>query len=158
MHKTLIVAQSEFTTLVKTKAFLISLILMPIVMGGSIMLVRATRDATDSKDRTFAVVDYTGVIAEPLKAVAGLYNSSTPSAIDGVLPRKGPRFVPVEINPAGRKADELRLELSNRVRSQQLFAFVELPSEILDPASGASIRYYSDHPSYNALPQWLRAT
>jgi hypothetical protein len=29
MHKTLIVAQSEFTTLVKTKAFLVSLILMP---------------------------------------------------------------------------------------------------------------------------------
>ena len=42
MHKTLIVAQSEFTTLVKTKAFLISLILMPIVMGGSIMIVRKT--------------------------------------------------------------------------------------------------------------------
>jgi ABC-2 type transport system permease protein len=38
-----------------------------------------------------------------------------------------------------------------------LFAFVELPAEILDPAAGASIRYYSDHPSYNALPQWLRA-
>ena len=38
MRKTLIVAQSEFTTLVKTKAFLVSLILMPIVMGGSIML------------------------------------------------------------------------------------------------------------------------
>jgi ABC-2 type transport system permease protein len=56
MRKTLIVAQSEFTTLVKTKAFLISLILMPIVMGGSIMLVLATKDATDSKDRTFAVV------------------------------------------------------------------------------------------------------
>jgi ABC-2 type transport system permease protein len=158
MRKTLIVAQSEFTTLVKTKAFLISLILMPIVMGGSIMLVRATRDATDSKDRTFAVVDYTGVIAEPLKAVAGLYNSSTPSALDGVLPRKGPRFIPVAINPAGRNADDLRLELSNRVRRQELFAFVELPAEILDPASGASIRYYSDHPSYNALPQWVRAT
>ena len=29
MRKTLIVAQSEFTTLVKRKAFLISLILMP---------------------------------------------------------------------------------------------------------------------------------
>ena len=28
----------------------------------------------------------------------------------------------------------------------------------LDPAAGAQIRYYSDHPSYNALPQWLKAT
>ena len=158
MRKTLIVAQSEFTTLVKTKAFLISLILMPIVMGGSIMLVRATKDATDSKDRTFAVVDYTGTIAEPLKAIAGLYNSSTPSAIDGILPRKGPRFIPIEIKPDGRSADELRLDLSNRVRKEELFAFIELPAKILDPAANTPILYYSDHPSYNALPQWIRAT
>ena len=158
MRKTLIVAQSEFTTLVKTKAFLISLILMPLVMGGSIMIVRTTQNATDNKDRTFAVVDYTGVIAEPLKAVADLYNSSTPSAMDGVLPRKGPRFIPLAVKPDGRGPDELRLELSNRVRTENLFAFVELPAEILDPAAGAAIRYYSDHPSYNALPQWIRAT
>ncbi len=49
---------------------MVSLFLMPVVMGGSIVLVRATKDATDSKDRTFAVVDYTGVLGEPLKAVA----------------------------------------------------------------------------------------
>jgi ABC-2 type transport system permease protein len=157
MRKTLIVAQSEFATLVRSKAFLISLILMPIVMAGSVMLVRATKDTTDMKDRTFAFVDYTGVIGEPLKAVAAMYNSGTPSPMDAVLPRKGARFIPVEIKPSG-SVDQLRLDLSNRVRSQELFAFVEVPAEILDPESKASIRYYSDHPSYNQLPQWLRAT
>jgi len=44
MRKALIVAQSEFVTLVKSKAFLVGLILMPVVMGTSIMLVRATKD------------------------------------------------------------------------------------------------------------------
>jgi ABC-2 type transport system permease protein len=158
MRKALIVAQSEFVTLVKSKAFLVGLILMPVVMGTSIMLVRATKDATDMKDRTFAIVDYTGVIAEPLKGVANLYNSGTPSPMDAVLPRKGSRFIPVEIKPSGADPQQLRLDLSNRVRKQEFFAFVEVPAEILDPASNASIRYYSDHPSYNALPQWLRAT
>ena len=158
MHKALIVAQSEFVTLVKSKAFLVGLILMPVVMGTSVMLVRATKDATDMKDRTFAIVDYTGVIAEPLKGVANLYNSGTPSPMDAVLPRKGSRFIPVEIKPSGANPQQLRLDLSNRVRKQEFFAFVEVPAEILDPASNASIRYYSDHPSYNALPQWLRAT
>ena len=157
MRKTLIVAQSEFATLVRSKAFLISLVLMPVVMGGSIMLVRATKDATDMKDRTFALVDYTGVVAEPLTAVAGMYNAGTPSPIDAVLPRKGPRFIPVEIKPSPENPEALRLDLSNRVRKQEFFAFVEVPAEILDPASNAPIRYYSDHPSYNALPQWLRA-
>ena len=158
MHKALIVAQSEFVTLVKSKAFLIGLILMPVVMGTSIMLVRATKDATDMKDRTFAVVDYTGVVAQPLTAVANLYNAGTPSPMDAVLPRKGPRFIPVEIKPTGANPEELRIDLSNRVRRQEFFAFVEVPAEILDPASSVAIRYYSDHPSYNALPQWLRAT
>jgi ABC-2 type transport system permease protein len=158
LRKALIVAQSEFVTLVKSKAFLVGLILMPVVMGTSIMLVRATKDATDMKDRTFAIVDYTGVVAEPLKAVANLYNSGTPSPMDAVLPRKGPRFIPVEIKPSASNPEELRLDLSNRVRRQEFFAFVEIPAEILDPASRVSIRYYSDHPSYNALPQWLRAT
>lgn len=158
MRKALIVAQSEFGTLVRSKAFLISLILMPIVIGGSILLVRATRDTTDLKDRTFGIVDYTGVIASPLMEVAALYNASTPSAVDSVLPRKGAKFIPVEIKLDGRSPEDLRLDLSSRVRRDELFAFVEVPAEILDPAANASIRYYSNHPSYNALPQWLRTT
>src|SRR6478672_2284941 len=140
MHipKTLIVAQSEFTTLVKTKGFLVGLILMPVVIGGSFLLVRATKDTTDLKDRTFAIVDYTGVIAEPLTEVAALYNGSTPSAVGAVLPRKGAKFIPVEVKPDGRGPDDLRLDLSNRVRREELFAFVEVPAEILDPAADAS--------------------
>lgn len=158
MRKTLIVAQSEFATLVHSKAFIISMILMPVVMGVSILLVRATKDSTDGKDRTFAVVDYSGVIAEPLLAVAGMYNASGPVPAEAGLSRKGPRFIPVEVKPGGRNPEDLRVELSDRVRKQELFAFVELPANIVDPAAGAQIRYYSDHPSYNALPQWLKAT
>src|SRR3954465_12397575 len=131
MAKALIVAQSEFATLVRSKAFLASLILMPVVMGGSVMLVRATKDATDMKDRTFAVVDHTGVVAEPLKALANMYNAGTPSPMDAVLARKGARFIPVEIEPSADNAQALRLELSNRVRRQEFFAFVEVPAEIL---------------------------
>ena len=158
MRKTLIVAQSEFATLVRSKAFLISLVLMPVVMGVSILLLRATKDSTDSLDRTFAVVDYSGVIAEPLTAVAGMYNASTPAAVDAGLSRKGARFIPLVVKPEGRNPEDLRVELSDRVRKQELFAFVELPADIVDPAAGGKIRYYSDHPSYNALPQWLKAT
>jgi len=157
VRKTFIVAQSEFATLVRSKAFIISVVLMPLVMALSIFLVRSTKDATDYKDRTFAFVDYSGVIGEPLKAVAEMYNSST-GATSAPLVRTGARFIPVEIKPDGRSPDDVRLELSGRVRRQELFAFVEFPKEIVDPASSAPIKYYSDHPSYNALPQWLRAT
>jgi ABC-2 type transport system permease protein len=156
MQKTLIVAQSEFATLVRSKAFIVSVVLMPVIMAVSVVLVRATKNATDGKDRIFAVVDYSGGIAPQLSAVAGMYNASAPGLAEAGLVRKGPRFIPIEIKPGGRSPEELRLELSDRVRKQELFAFVEVPADIMDPGAGARIRYYSDHPSYNALPDFLK--
>ena len=47
----LIVATSEFSTLVRTRAFLITLILMPVLMVASIGLSRAAKDATDTNTR-----------------------------------------------------------------------------------------------------------
>ena len=179
MRKTLTVAHSEFATLVRSKAFVVSVILMPIVMALSAFLVRTTKDTTDYKDRTFAFVDYSGVIAQPLRAVADLYNSSSadrqepgsaketelglpPGAALALsktpLVRKGARFIPVEVKPDGRTPEQVRLDLSERVRHEELFAFVEFPPNIADPDAGAAIKYYSDHPSYSALPDWLRAT
>jgi ABC-2 type transport system permease protein len=154
MQKTLIVAQSEFATLVRSKAFVLSVLLMPVMMIASVVLIRSSRDAADTTDRPFAFVDYTGVLAEPLKAVAEAYNSGRAPG----MPRTGARFLATEIKPDGRNPDEIRLELSARVRRQELFAFVELPGDVLDPAAKAEIRYYSDHPSYTALPDWLRTT
>ncbi len=178
MRKTFIVAQSEFATLVRSKAFIVSVLLMPIVMSLSVFLVRSTKNTTDYKDRTFAFVDYSGVIGEPLVAVANLYNSSSgegaasddrgsrPSKGRDLAPglnlskppllRKGARFIPVEVKLDGRTPEQMRLDLSERVRREELFAFVEFPKDLVDPASGATIRYYSDHPSYSALPDWLR--
>jgi ABC-2 type transport system permease protein len=158
MRKILIVSQSEFATLVRSKAFIVSIVLMPVVMVLSVVLMRATKNATDGKDRTFAVVDYTGVLVEPLVAVAQVLNAGSGDLVDPSAPRTTPRFIPVEAKPDGRSPDDLRMELSDRVRREELFAFVELPADILDPASKAQIRYHSDHPSYNALPIWLRAT
>jgi ABC-2 type transport system permease protein len=158
MPKTLIVAQSEFATLVRSKAFIVSIVLMPVVMVLSVVLMRATKNATDGKDRTFAVVDYTGVLAEPLVAVAQVLNAGSGDLVDPQAPRTTPRFIPIEVKPNGRPPDELRLELSDRVRREELFAFVELPENLLNPDAKAQILYYSDHPSYNALSMWLRAT
>lgn len=156
MKRTLIVAATEFGTLIRSKAFLIGVLMMPVITGGSILLARATRNVTDGKDRTFAVVDYTGAVAAPLIEVAGALNAGLGSPAGQA--RTGPRFIPQEVQPGGRSPDDLRLELSDRVRRGELFAFVEIPAGILDPASGEQIRYYSGHPSYGALPQWLRTT
>lgn len=151
MKKILIVAQSEFATLVRSKAFIIGIILLPIVIGGSILLARATRDSTDDRERTVAIVDHTGVLAPTLMEVA-----RAPATPGSGAP--APRVRPIQVDAAGRHIEELRLELSDKVRREELFAFVELPADILNPDSKAKILYYSDHPSFVVLPRWLETT
>ena len=154
MNKILIVAHSEFSTLVRSKAFIISVILMPVVMGGSILLVRATKDTVDVKDRKFAYIDHTGIVGFAVTEVA----KATNSAAEGPNGRTGPRFLPEPVSVAGRNIDDVKLELSERVRKKELFAFVEFPADLVDPETKSQIRYYSDTPSYTALPTWLRVT
>ena len=151
MHKILTVASSEFGTLVRSKAFLLTLILMPVIMGGSVLVMRATRDTKDTNPRPFAYIDRSGIAGPVIEAAAEARNAS--AARDGL-----PRFEPVSVGFDGKSDDELRLELSDRVRSKNLFAFVEIPAEIANPDSTSEIRYYSDHPSYTALFDWLRRT
>lgn len=150
MKKILIVAQSEFATLVRTKAFIIGIILLPVVMGGSMLLARATSNTTDDTERTFAILDHTRALGAGLAEVAG----ATGPQGNG---EQGAKFVPVQISVDGRNIDDLRLELSDKVRRKELFAFVEIPADILEPQSRAQVLYYSDHPSYLALPVWLRS-
>ena len=149
MNKIYTVASSEFGTLVRSRAFLISLVLMPVLMAGSIYLARATRNTTDDVTRRFAIVDHSGGLAESITAAANARNAS--GGVSG-------RFESEIVRPGDRPAEEVRLELSNRVRAKALFAFVEIPAEIMNPDSGAEIRYYSNSPSHTALPQWLRST
>jgi ABC-2 type transport system permease protein len=153
MNKILIVAASEFSTLVRTKAFLLTLMLMPVLMIAAVLLMRASQGATDTKDRRFAYIDRSGIAGPVLQSAAQARNAV--AADNGI-----PRFLPVEISPPGdaRSDNQLRLELSDRVRRGELFAFVDIPADVTNPDVSREVEYYSDHPSYTVLPQWLRAT
>lgn len=151
MNKVFIVAASEFSMLVRTKAFVITLVLMPVFMVASIVLSRAAKDATDTNTRTFAYVDRSGAVGPLLEAAAAARNAGA-NAIGQ------PRFEPIAVDEAGKPEDELRLELADRVRGKAIYAFIEIPADILDADAGGDIRYYSNTPAYRDLSQWLRAT
>jgi ABC-2 type transport system permease protein len=151
VQKILTVASAEFSNVVRSKAFLLTLVLMPVIMGVSVLLMRVSRNATDTNDRRFAVVDYSGIVA-PIVHVAAEARNATAST------DRLPRFIPVEVDLDGKAHDAVRMELSDDVRNERLFAFVEIPADIVNPDAKAEIRYYSDHPSYQALPTWLMKT
>lgn len=173
MSRILTVAESEFLTLVKTKFFLISLILVPVLMGGLMFFMQYAESGADREDRRFAVVDRTGILYESVTSAAADFNAE---AGEGES-RTGPHFLPERVDAAGRSPDEVAVELSERVRRKELFAFVDIPPAVLEPAGGEergeaaasadptaspgaalAIRYHSEQTAYAALPNWLTAT
>lgn len=154
-NKALIVAISEFTTLVQSKAFLLGLLMMPVFMAIAVGVQKFTRDATDIKDRAFVVVDRSGALYGPLKAAADEWNRASMAPSGGAQTQ--PRFLPSEgtFEPADESA---RAALSDRVKRDELFAFVEIPADALDPDTKATISYYSNHPGYRTLPSWIGTT
>jgi len=149
-NKALIVAVSEFTTLTRSKAFLVGLALMPVIMAIGFGVQKFTRENVDTKDRRFVVVDRSGVLYQ---AIASAAEQSNQSGVDGGT-RKAPRYLPTEQSfaPDDQAA---RSVLSDRVRREDLYAFVEIPSDIVDPGSNASLTYYSNHPADQSLPGWI---
>lgn len=149
-NKTLIVAISEFTTLTRSKAFLIGLALMPIIMAIAFGVQKFTRDTVDTKDRPFVVVDRTGVLYGAIASAADQWNRA---AFDTGTQR-APRYVPAQTTfaPDDQAA---RAALSDRVRREQIYAFVEIPADVVDPAADASLKYYSNHPADQAFPGWI---
>jgi ABC-2 type transport system permease protein len=155
MSRSFIVASSEFLTLIRTKAFLIGVFLMPVFIGAAIVMQKTMMERPDTERREFAVIDHTGVLYEPLARAAEARNRAV-VADDGSV-RAG-AFVPSRVEAAGRSIEEVRVELSDRIRREELFAFIEIPAAVLEPGSRAGLRYHSNHPAHDELPRWLEAT
>jgi len=152
MKRILTVAQMEFLTLVRTKAFIIGILMVPVLVGVSIAFQVYAARHTDTEVRTFAVIDNSGSLYDALAAAAAVHNAEQGEG----EAQKGPHFVPSQVEPAGG-ADAAKLALSDRVRAKELFAFVEVPAGIIDGAGdAAAIRYYTGTPSYEPLPDWIR--
>jgi ABC-2 type transport system permease protein len=152
-NKTLIVAASEFNTQTRSKAFMIGLLMMPVFMIIAMGVQKFTRDATDIKDRTFAVVDRTGALFAPLKAAADEWNGGVKAGGTQTAPLFLPRQESFE-----QGDEQARAALSDRVKRDELFAFVEIPADALNPATASRVQYYSNHPAYRTLPAWISNT
>lgn len=153
MNKAMIVATSEFNTLVRSKAFVLGLLMMPVFMAIAFGVQKFTRNATDVKDRVFVVVDRTGALYAPLEAAADDWNR----AVKAGPVQTAPQYLPSDAM-FDEADDQARAALSDRVKRGELYAFVEIPKDALDPTSTSTMRYYSNHPGYRPLPTWIGAT
>jgi ABC-2 type transport system permease protein len=154
MRRALVVAGAEFQAAVRSKAFIISLIAMPVLMLGSILAQRFIMGRVDTTPRRFAIIDHSGQVHEALVAMTLARNAAV-AAAPGRPARGGP-FMPEVVSPGPDGLDALRLELSERVLAKDLFAFVEIPPGVMR-AEGeqARLSYHSDEPTFDDVRQWL---
>ena len=126
MHRALTIARSEFSSAVRSRGFLIGIMLMPLLFGAAVLLQRVVERQANSSLRLVGVVDDTGQLFRPLAAAAEAWNRGKRDIGPDVL--DGPRFAVEQVAPQPDR-QALRLTLSERVRRQELFAFVELPPD-----------------------------
>lgn len=158
MKKALVVGKSEFLTAIKSKGFIIGVLLMPILVALSITIQAMSERHADATDRVFAVLDGTGELHDVLVRAA--------AARDEQIAKRRPedpplaRFVPTRDTEAPESPDERRLRLSEKIRSGALFAFVEIPPAVLAPDGAVrdTLLYYSNKPTYEDLRFWIAET
>src|SRR5690606_17126437 len=139
-------------SLVRSKFFILGIVVMPLLVFGVITLIGFVERRVDRGDRRFAVIDGTGELADVVAAAAAAHNTEVGTGTD----RMGPHFLPELVDPGEQPLDALRLDLSDRVRRGELFAFVYIPAGVLDAGDPATpLHYYSENTSYERLSSWL---
>ncbi len=137
MRKILILARREYQALIRTKAFIVSLVAMPIFMFGAIFVQTFLQEHLDTGEKIIVVLDGTGRLLAPLQALAEVRDQV---GVDGQASNHKPRkSLKLEAGPAGPVTDELRLELSDRVRRNEIFAFVEIDANALKPSDNSPL-------------------
>jgi ABC-2 type transport system permease protein len=157
MRKILILARREYNTAVRTKGFIIGLLLAPVLMGGSGIVFALMKDKVDLSEKHIVIIDHSGLMTEYLtRAVeernkSEIYNQETGEQIK---PAYFIEFLP----PDTVNAFQQKLELSEKVRGKQLHAFIEIGSEILHPTDDgdkSSIKYYSENYALDVVRDWF---
>ena len=158
MNKVFSVVFYDFLQVVGTRTFILSVALMPVLFLGMIgvqLIAQKSRDITDKKIGLF---DPTGELFERIRKQSQERNRYN------VFERQGKqvkaRYLPIAVEDLGQTHGELEIALSEKVRARELFAFVIVGRDIINPDSGDDdeISYYSATPTAVDLPNWLSRT
>jgi ABC-2 type transport system permease protein len=157
MRKTLKITLREYKVAVRSKAFLIMIMLVPVFMGGSIAVTTLLENRKDTTDKRIAVVDRSGVIAAALQEAATKRNAS--ELFDEETGKKvAPAYTIEIVPPSAEKPEAQRLRLSDRVRNKELHAFVEIGKDVVHPADDAQaarITYHAENSVFHDARKWI---
>jgi ABC-2 type transport system permease protein len=135
MSKILTVAKREYNAAVKTKAFIITIVLMPVLMSASGFVQALFNRLEKDKEKKYAVIDLTlgkQVLPDLEMAVAGFNQFA---AVDPITKQaRISKIVLVDQTPTEPNPDlkQLRLSLGKQVENGDYEALIEIGEKVLD--------------------------
>ncbi len=161
MRRILLIAKRDYLMSIRTKTFIIGLIMAPLLFGGGFLGLALMNAKPDIADRHVAILDWTGQAAAPIvqaaqeKNAKELFNKKTGK-------QEAPRYYFETVTPDPQAPDLQRLQLSERVRRGVLFAFLEIGSGVLHPrddgdtpAAADRVGFYSNSSGISDVRSWL---
>lgn len=131
MRKVLLMAKRDYIESIKTKAFILGLIVAPLLFGSGFFGIALLKNRPDLREKHIAILDHTGLAAAPIIQAAREKNDR--ELFDKVTRRQvTPRYA-FEIVPAGADLAASRLALSDRVRNRELAGFLEIWPTAFEP-------------------------
>jgi len=162
LHRILLIAKRDYLATIRTKAFIIGLVVAPILFGGGFLGIALIQSKPDIKERHVAIIDRTGVLAAAVIQAAEEKNAK--DLFDKTSHRQvQPRYVFETVPPAPDPKLQ-RLALSERVRHEQLFAFIEIGPAALDAAPPSTndkdskpgpVATYTNAGGFDEASRWL---
>jgi ABC-2 type transport system permease protein len=162
--KTRIIASREYFTAIRSKSFIISIILLPIFMSGGLVAQKLGQKIGDTTTYHVAVTDFSPG-ATCYKSVADAVRwHNTHEIFDSSNRQVRGKFELEQVPPVDwhdtAVLDNQRLTLSDQVRNGRLLAFVEIGPAVLAPSKSAgdaaTIRYSTNRPTYQDFLSLLR--
>ncbi len=149
MFKLWVIAHREYVAMVGTKAFLFTLVMMPILMFGSLLAMPVLNRATGGKTQKIVVADGTRQLFAIIEKAATQRNESIKSApaepketqTNKVVTR--PSFMEQQadnwafIEAPNELSNDQRLKYSDQIRNGDIYALVEIPNSFLDPTQAS---------------------
>ena len=156
LHRVLLIARRDYAATVMRKAFLVGLIIAPLMFGGGLFGVALMRVTQKGKDTRIAILDRTGIAAAAIVRAADEKSQRT------LLPENAQGFAGRYVfETVAAEDDDLnaqRLALSNRVRRGELFGFLEIAPGALHPFQEKTenpVSFYTNAGAIDQTETWL---
>jgi ABC-2 type transport system permease protein len=136
MDKIRAIALREYLTAVRAKAFIISILLMPVLMGGSIVLQLVFHKLEESKEKRYIIIDRTEGQRVSSRFMSEIEERKKKRVSDPELAEFFASKATITVEPAAEATREevleKRFEISKRIESGEIEALIEIGPKAAD--------------------------